>query len=565
MALLPSLGYLTTTSLLPAELQLLSISLINLLLLATSPQAIILKALLWIGGLSLLILCGYVLRWEVALARVPGWRFRRPSHEGRGFWFAVDEVFNGCLSKSSLIPKGHECSDSDDIETVPSMVTQGANNHGLRVVTLEKEEPKINTSLEEPRSAVDGKMQDVSGSNGHLDSFEKHIIMRRRHTLPSYIRSPSDSHLKHSRFPSINPRTYLSLTRAQAAVLKWLYAIYTYLVVIAVIVTAIRTYVSQWALNNLEPVGWALGYLFGDLPLFRQFTFYWDLQDWICLPSENYYVESLVHPSLAEKWRQEDIGSANTRILICIYCLGTIGLGLATVFRLSAFVEVDTRRKVFHGMMVVMFLPAIFVDPNFAALALILILAIFLLLDVFRASQLPPLSRPLTTFLAPYVDGRDHRGPVIVSHMFLLIGCAIPLWLSLATVERTGKAPWEGWDVKKQDLSMVSGVICVGMGDAAASLFGRRYGRHRWCWSGGKSIEGSLAFAIAVIIGLGLGRLWLQIGGWAGDSGDPWVLSLGKACIAATGASLTEATLTGGNDNVIVPIILWLYVRGLRM
>ena len=60
---------------------------------------------------------------------------------------------------------------------------------------------------------------------------------------------------------------------------------------------------------------------------------------------------------------------------------------------------------------------------------------------------------------------------------------------------------------------MVAGVVCVGMGDAAASLIGRRYGRRKWPWAGGKSLEGSL----------------------------------------------------GGNDNVIVPVILWALVRGVRL
>lgn len=110
---------------------------------------------------------------------------------------------------------------------------------------------------------------------------------------------------------------------------------------------------------------------------------------------------------------------------------------------------------------------------------------------------------------------------------------------------------------------MISGVVCVGMGDAAASLIGRRFGRRRWCWSGGKSLEGSLAFAAAVVLGLSAAKLWLQVTGWADEGADHWGMTLAKAAIAATGASLTEAVLTGGNDNVIVPVILWLLVRGL--
>jgi len=34
-----------------------------------------------------------------------------------------------------------------------------------------------------------------------------------------------------------------------------------------------------------------------------------------------------------------------------------------------------------------------------------------------------------------------------------------------------------------------------------------------------------------------------------------------KAGVSACGASLMEAVLTGGNDNVVVPIGLWLLVR----
>jgi len=106
----------------------------------------------------------------------------------------------------------------------------------------------------------------------------------------------------------------------------------------------------------------------------------------------------------------------------------------------------------------------------------------------------------LAYFLTPYVDGRDLN--------FLLIGCAIPLWLSLSYLLRTGSGYLSGWEVPRREVSMVSGVICVGMGDVAASLIGRRYGRHKWIWGGGKSIEGSAAFATAVGLVLILAKSW---------------------------------------------------------
>ena len=569
-ALESCLAFMSTTSLLPAELQLLSVGLINLLIYSQSPQATILMALLWIGGVSLCVLCRHVLQWSVEIARVPSWRFRKPKNktfQGNLIISSIDDCLGGVLRRYRSNNADH-CSSGSDEMRLPSVKSSRRKIHEMP----KSQKDKTLEQRSVPKPGVDTIATDECNEQLGDREIEFHEIGRirnRRHTLPTYIGGASNKSLitnlvtpKKLRTLSLRPKSFLSLTSAQAVVLKWFFALCVYLVVILIIALPVRKYIAHYALTGNEPVGWALGYLLGDIPKFRLQVVLWNLDNWICLPKR--LDPELLSLCRAEHIRQIVIGPANTRLLIGLYHLTNIATGLTIVFRLSS-VEVDTRRKVFHGMMVIMFLPTIFVDPGFAALALTLILAIFLLLDLFRASQLPPLSKPLTYFLAPYVDGRDHRGPIIVSHIFLLIGCAIPLWLSLAATERTGAPLFEGWDFKTRDLSMISGVICVGMGDAAASLVGRRFGRRKWPWSGGKSLEGSLAFAAAVVLGLSLARVWLLVGGWDGDSGDPWGLTLGKAAVSAAGASFTEAVLTGGNDNVVVPVILWLLVRGLRI
>lgn len=414
-------------------------------------------------------------------------------------------------------------------------------------------------------------------------AFEQHDRRRRRHTISTLGEAAQEERIRTTpggrRKKLMGPylKSFLSLTAAQAQVRRWLYAVYVYLASMAIILSPVRKYVAERALHGQDPFGWALGYLLGNSSTVRFWVLMLNLEYWIQLPSRP--EAALEDPSCWLGWvehlRQTTFGPANTRLLICFYCLVVLVTGLAVVFQLSAVAEVDTRRKVFHGMMVLMFFPTAFIDPTFCALALSLVLSIFLLLDLFRASQLPPISRPLTYFLAPYVDGRDHRGPVIVSHIFLLIGCSIPLWLSLSDLARTGDGPWAGWDVSTRDVSMVSGVICVGMGDAAASLVGRRYGRLKWFWGGGKSLEGSIAFAVAVSCGLLAARAWLMLGGWpvvgpesVSTSGAAftvrfWLWTICKAALAAGGTSATEAILTGCNDNVVVPVVLWLLVRGL--
>jgi dolichol kinase len=571
-ALCLTLQSLTTTSLLAAELQLLSIALIDLLLLASSPQAVILKSLLWGGGIGVLVTCERVLRWVVALARVPKWRFRRPAslsmtQDQKGAKL-VQKPFSFGRVGTSVFARDAILSDSDVDELDETETHEPSPN--LRLNTRDAFSPiegideNGSISALEPHSGVKFAFQ-----NGSAQAGPEVSSVQRRHTLPSLTSLPLRSSKRtpsgrRKRSSSSSVQAFLSLTQAQATTRKWIYAIYVYVCVLVIILVGIREYVGRFALQGNEPIGWALGYLLGDVPLFRMEVVIANLQRWICLPPrsglEN---EESCHLGWVEHLRHASFGEANTRLILCAYWLGIIIVGLAIVFRLSAIYEVDTRRKVFHFMMVAMLLPATYVDPTFAAMALSLMLAIFLLLDLFRASQLPPLSKSLAYFLTPYVDGRDLKGPVVISHIFLLIGCAIPLWLSLSSLPRTGKDCLAGWEVPRREVSMVSGVICVGMGDAAASLIGRRYGRHKWIWGGGKSIEGSIAFAIAVGLALILAKAWLRIGGWPANNVDFWVVTFGKAGVAAGVASLTEAVLTGGNDNVVVPVVLWLCVKGL--
>ncbi|KAI9750425.1 MAG: hypothetical protein M4579_006480 [Chaenotheca gracillima] len=554
--MLPVLSNLTTTSLLPAELQLLSISLINLLLHAASPQAVILQALLLGGGTSILLLCGQVLRWVVALSRIPQWRFRRA-----GRLIKARNTFLDALRPSRKTGRGAssldgEQSDGDDDHVtedgyieVPAEVPTKVTTKNGRHPDKELQEKKANGQA----FSVEWSKNQISTSKAPVTQFPGSLKFDGGPTGTKTIRR--------KRRASSSIQSYLGLTSGEARARKWIYAAYVYVMICLIVLVGIRWYVARYALHGNDPVGWAIGYLFGDSIWTRTFVKHYSLQDWICLPDSN--ERSTCHLGWVEHLRRDSFGEANTRLILCAYFLAVLTVGILIVLRLSSAVEVDSRRKVFHGMMVAMFLPTTFVDPAFASFALTLVLSLFLLLDLFRASQLPPLSRPLARFLTPYVDGRDLRGPVVVSHIFLLIGCAIPLWLSLAGVDRAGVDPWSGWDVTSRDVAMVSGVVCVGMGDAAASLTGRRYGRTKWLWSGGKSLEGSAAFALAVVIGLGFAHIWLVVGGWPHTSSNQWLLTLAKTVVAACGASLTEAVLTGGNDNVVVPVVLWLLVKGL--
>lgn len=533
-ALIPPLRYLTTSSLLESEIQLLTTSLLILMLLAESPQMLILKYALWVGGLGLLIGCSRVLKWNVALERVPNWRFRRYTNA-----LVAGNDFLSRLAKALTF------SHATVSETV-------SNDQGSSTTRAHRVRPQTHHQefgcREHPSESIDG------GNEATLSTRQRSTSTDNDSKRPRH----------RQRTMSAAMQSLLSMTPSQALRRKWFYACYVYMITFLLILGPIRLLIQHQALQGYEPFAWAFGYLLGDNYIVQGWASQIGLADYIpldfaSLPTSNGWVDDI-------RWNV--LGSANTRLALFGYFAAVVALGIAIVLSLSHTVEVDTRRKVFHGTMVVLLMPTAFIDPAFLSLGLALVLVVFLLLEVFRAGQVRPLSKPLAVFLGPYVDGRDLRGPVVVSHIFLLIGCAIPFWLSLAGISPvvTARAAL-GWEMATRDISMLSGVICVGLGDAAASLVGRRFGRHKWPWAGGKSLEGSLAFALAVMAGLVTGKAWLLNGAWDQTYrvGEQWVTVIGKAGLAGIGASFTEAVLTGCNDNVVVPVVLWLLVRGIRL
>jgi len=567
--MLPVIHYLTTTSLLPTEKHLLSTALINLLYFSGSPQMHILRVLLWIGGVAFLVVSFHVLRWNVALARVPSWRFKDSVRKRAGRHSLLQELKSSVVSwYRELTGAGFENEDDEDAH-------DRIRPRPLKAPSLYTQVP-AKMSAGEPKSAVEasanGRGLSRSVTNG---APELQPITKRRNTISgpdraSLLPSSLFDHASPDRSRSRRKGWGLSLTPTQAVLRKGFYSVYFYICTVAIIVLPVRTIVAEEALDGAEPFMWALDYLFGDLPTISDA---WNYAGTYDLSSDLGSVVNKILAAESVPSLQSSIGEANVRLLVILYWLIPLFIGIVAVLLLSSYIEVDTRRKIFHGIMVTMLLPTTFVDPCFCALTLSLVLAVFLLLEVVRAGQVPPLGTAIGRFIAPYVDGRDLRGPMVVSHVFLLIGCAIPLWLSLAGAHRSQDGRWPGWELENgsRQVAMVSGVVCVGMGDAAASLIGRRYGRRKWPWIGGKSLEGSAAFAGAVTIGLMGAKAWLKIGGWndvyAGDNDgiEQWLTYLVKAMAAGCGASFMEAVLTGANDNVVVPVALWLLVRGLRL
>ncbi|KAI8049489.1 hypothetical protein BDF22DRAFT_746088 [Syncephalis plumigaleata] len=183
------------------------------------------------------------------------------------------------------------------------------------------------------------------------------------------------------------------------------------------------------------------------------------------------------------------------------------------------------RRKFFHVLAVGMFIPGILFQPQFMHLAFSVAICAFMLTEYIRCMRIPPYGVSLHEFLIRFLDHRD-QGPIILAHVYLLIGCAIPVWLQ-----------------SNNTLASLAGVITLGIGDAMASTIGIRFGRH-YLLGTRKTIEGTLACTIGV---------WTSL--WLFGSSSSWSMLTTSLFI-----SVLEC-VSEQNDNLLLPLIAFSVIQ----
>ncbi|KAF8606668.1 hypothetical protein BDV93DRAFT_437456 [Ceratobasidium sp. AG-I] len=185
------------------------------------------------------------------------------------------------------------------------------------------------------------------------------------------------------------------------------------------------------------------------------------------------------------------------------------------------------RRKFFHALAVLMFVPGISWDPAFTHLSFSLAFSLFTFAEYIRYFAIYPLGAPVHVFLSEFLDEKD-SGTAILSHFYLLTGCAVPLWLE-----------------SPSRVLGLAGVIVLGVGDALASIVGRRFGVFRWFSSSSKTVEGTAAFALSVFVC-----------NWMIAAREFEGLQLIHMACAVVMTALLEA-LSQQNDNLTVPLYMW--------
>lgn len=159
--------------------------------------------------------------------------------------------------------------------------------------------------------------------------------------------------------------------------------------------------------------------------------------------------------------------------MITLY-LGLIGLTVVTVhWQMNRGERSNTRtRKIFHVLIVFVFLPGLIYQCTFLYVSTGIALALLIVLETMRIIQLAPIHRILEAAVESFIDEKD-AGAVALTPIYLLVGCSLPMWIHPCPCDLTDSAGFEL-------IPLLSGVISVGIGDTAASIIGSKFGRIKW-------------------------------------------------------------------------------------
>ncbi|CAJ0832358.1 6679_t:CDS:10, partial [Entrophospora sp. SA101] len=218
------------------------------------------------------------------------------------------------------------------------------------------------------------------------------------------------------------------------------------------------------------------------------------------------------------KWKKkcvENIENKKKWVAILIYC------GQSTLLSLN------TKRKYFHGLAMIMFIPGCLYEPKFMHLAFSVAFAALIFLEYLRYFAVYPFGKQLHLFLNEFLDHRD-SGPIITSHLYLLIGCAGCIWLK-GLVEFNPCKSFGYIDVRPWRFYVI----------------GRRYGCHKWPGTS-KTVEGFVAFIFFQLLGVFvLSKFWMADNMW--PKNENWTTYTIKVSLSGWRLKGRHVLIIGGN------------------
>jgi dolichol kinase len=195
-------------------------------------------------------------------------------------------------------------------------------------------------------------------------------------------------------------------------------------------------------------------------------------------------------------------------------------------------------RKGFHVLAFVMFSPVLAWDPTLLSLALAVAFALMAVVELVRATRVPWISDVLTMFMSRFTDSRD-SGAFLVSHMSLLLGIAVPVWLCSSPDRPPAGRQLAAW----------AGLVALGLSDTVAAAVGLPWGTIRVHQTSRKTVEGTLAAAAVMMLSM---SFLIRAGLVQAPSWPPqhlWAALLWRSLLTCALEAVTPQL-----DNIVFPI-----------
>lgn len=230
-------------------------------------------------------------------------------------------------------------------------------------------------------------------------------------------------------------------------------------------------------------------------------------------------------------WLVDHIFATHQRISLFSLWLSAVAacIGFSTSWSRMVGQTNSFARKIFHMAICVVFITGYNQDLEFTRFASGGMIIVMLALEMIRAWNLWPLGMHLEDVCRTLRGKWDNRY-LTLSHVYLLVGTMIPLWLLPQTISPS-------------KLSLSSGVIAVGVGDAAAAIIGTLYGRTQLGLRSDKTLEGFIGNILAMAT---FKLIWVGYSGFIDEF---------SFAIAAILTAFVEA-ISCNCDNLVLPLVM---------
>ncbi|SSD60474.1 uncharacterized protein SCODWIG_02235 [Saccharomycodes ludwigii] len=248
----------------------------------------------------------------------------------------------------------------------------------------------------------------------------------------------------------------------------------------------------------------------------------------------NYLLTPIFHSSNYTPiiWLYNYIMQSPTRLVIlCVWLSCLLILIPNIVIFCQNGVSLNTSRKVWHFLILLLISIPFKYDPDFVKISLAGTIPLFLIVEYIRFLQIWPIGSMLDMKLRSFADFRDNQGPIIISYIYLIIGCALPLLID----------------------NQLWGVISLGVGDSFASIIGGRYGKIFW-YGTKKTFEGTLAFILLTFVTSIVLFIFYTSTQNNRDIGLTWDLA-SRYLLNCFVSGILEAN-SDMNDNILVPAFM---------